>query len=433
MSVITIQDFSGMMPLRDGMLLPDRNAQYVKNAWLYKGNIRGFRQGIPVYTTIYSDTQQVYRIPESTEEPPNFAASKWLEFPDPFISVIRNPVVGDQWNRYYFFPSDKYASTGANPDWPTTRPPAQYRTYDPATGTVGPLLTLGIPTPKDAPTVVPAPTSVTKTATAAAPSGSVSLTLNNTTDLSDGMSVTDASTTTVSHTTTARTGPATAQVSYPTVAPTNTSGAFSVTHTTATYNSAGNFGLTMTDVTGVTIGMTVTNTSTGQGPSIPAGTTVVSISGVIVGFNNALAFAVPNGNTIKFQSLPPNTLALSSTSGAIVGMGVVNLTNPASIPTGATIASIVGNDITLSVNVVSTVNIGDTIQCGNTGPNVLPMNDVTGVTIGMTITDTTNPTALIYGTTVTAVSGLNVTMSQNVASSGVSTGDTIKFENIAFP
>jgi hypothetical protein len=136
-----------MMPLRDAMLLPDRNAQYAKNTWLYKGSVRGFRQANQVYVTIYSDTQQVYRIPEGVAEPPDFAASKWLEFPDPFMAVIRNPVVGDQWNRYYFFPSDQYASTGANPDWPTTRPIPQYRTYDPATGVLGPLLALGIPTP----------------------------------------------------------------------------------------------------------------------------------------------------------------------------------------------------------------------------------------------------------------------------------------------
>jgi hypothetical protein len=277
MSVVTIQDFSGMMPLRDALLLPDRNAQYAKNTWLYKGAVRGFRQAAQVYVTKYSDTQQVYRIPESSAEPPDFLASKWLEFPDPYMAVIRNPVVGDQWNRYYFFPSDQYNSTGANPDWPVTRPPPQYRTYDPATNTVGPLLVLGIPTPADPPIVVPAPTTTTKTATAAAPPGSTSLTLNNTTDLSDGMSITDTSLTTVTHILTAGTAPS------------------------------------------------------------------------------------------------------------------------------------------------------------DTNPNVLVVDDVTGILIGMTITNNTNPSGLIYGTSVTNIVGLNVTMSQDVASSGVAAGDSIKFQNIAFP
>ena len=73
------------------------------------------------------------------------------------------------------------------------------------------------------------------------------------------------------------------------------------------------------------------------------------------------------------------------------------------------------------------------IQCGATSPNVLAMNDVTGILVGMTITDNTNSNALIYGTTVTNVSGLNVTMSQDVASSGVANGDSIQFQNNVFP
>lgn len=432
MSVVTIQDFSGMMPLRDGILLPDRNAQYAKNTWLYKGSARGFRQALQAYVTIYSDTKQVYRIPESFAEPPDFAASKWLEFPDPFMAVIRNPVVGDQWNRYYFFPSDQYASTGANPDWPITRPVPQYRTYDPATNTVGPLLILGIPTPASPPIVVPAPTTTSKTATAAAPSGSISLTLNNTTDLSDGMSITDTSSTTVTYTTTSATNPGSTSASYPTVAPTSPSGtSATVTHTMAISEALGNTGINLTDATGITIGMTATNITTPT--AIPAGTTVLSISGLLVGLSQPLATFVPAGSTIQFQSLPANVLALSSTTGAAVGMGVVNTSNPSSIASGTTITAISGNDITLSANVVSTVNIGNVIQCGNISPNVLAMNSVAGILVGMTITDNTNANALIYGTTVTNVSGLNVTMSQDVASSGVASGDSIQFKNIAFP
>ena len=191
------------------------------------------------------------RIPETMAEP-HFSTSKWLEFPDPFMSVIRNPVVGDQWNRYYFFPSDQYASTGANPDWPTTKPPPQYRTYDPVTHALGPLLKLGIPTPIDPPIVVPAPTSVTKTATADAPSGSTSLTLNNTTDLSDGMEVTDASLSTVTYTTTAATAPNSVSLSYPALTST------SLTPTTISKNltigaAAGSAFMTVPSTAGLTV------------------------------------------------------------------------------------------------------------------------------------------------------------------------------------
>ena len=434
MSVVTIQDFSGMMPLRDGILLPDRNAQYAKNTWLYKGNIRGFRQAIQVYTTIYSDTQQVYRIPESVAEPPDFAASKWVEFPDPFMAVIRNPVVGDQWNRYYFFPSDQYHSTAANPDWPVTQPPPQYRTYDPTTNTLGPMLILGIPTPAVPPTVVPAPTTTQKTATAAAAPGATSLTLNNTTDLSDGMSITDTTATTVSYTTTAKTDPNSLAFSYATLAPTDPSSTpTTVTHIPSSFAAAGSNILPMSDVTGVTVGMLVSDIRTGQTGAIALGTVVQSIAGLTITLSQAIVTSVIQTDTIQFQSIPANVLMVSSTSNLAVGMGVVNLSNPASIASGTTITAVSGNEITLSANVASLVNTGDAIQCGGTASNVLVVSSVTGILVGMTITDTTNPAALIVNSTVASVSGLNVTMSQDVASSGVAAGDTIKFENIVFP
>jgi hypothetical protein len=432
MSVITIQDFSGMMPLRDGILLPDRNAQYARNTWLYKGNIRGFRQANQVYVTKYSDTQQVYRIPESTAEPPDFISSLWLEFPDPFMAVIRNPVVGDQWNRYYFFPSDQYSSTGANPDWPVTRPVPQYRTYDPTTNTVGPLLKLGIPTPLTPPGVVPAPISTTKTATAAAPSGSTSLTLNNTTNLSDGMSITDTtSATTVTHTTTAATNPSSVSPTYSALTST------SLVPTTISKNltigaAAGSAFMTVPSTAGLTVGMGVTNPSN---PSSLSAGTIISVvqDSINITLSQNIVTLIPPSTSINFSSPAPNVLVLSNTAGATVGMGVTNNSNPSSIASGTTIISISGLMVTLSANVVSTVNAGDMIQCGNIASNVLAMNSVTGILVGMTITDNTNSNALIYGTTVTNVSGLNITMSQDVASSGVAAGDSIQFKNIVFP
>ena len=431
MSVVTIQDFSGMMPLRDGILLPDRNAQFCRNTWLYKGTIRGFRQAVSVHTLAYSDSQQVYRIPSSIAQPPDFSASTWLEFPDPFMAVIRNPVVGDQWNRYYFFPSDQYSSTGANPDWPTTKPPPKYRTVDPVTNALGPLLTLGIPTPTTAPTVASAPVSVTKTATAATPSGSTTLTLSDTTNLSDGMTVTDTSATSVTHTTTAPTSSA-IPVSYATVAPT-IAGSTPTTITTTEGAVAAPINTNILHVSsgaGITIGMTVSDTT--HPAVIASGTRVTGVSGNDITIDQNLPGPVLAGDGLTFVSSASNILHLSSTSGAVVGTSVTDTTNPSAIAAGTTIASISGNDITLSANVVNTVNTGDIIQCGG-GANILTLDSVTSILAGMTVTDTTNPSALIIGTTVLSISGLNVTLSQAVASSGVTSGDSIKFENNIFP
>ena len=155
MATVMIADFSGMMPLRDPILLPDTNAQYSENTWLYEGAVRGFRQDNPIFTTKYSDTQQIYRIPISAANPPDFssAGSLWVELPDPYMTAIRNPTVGDTFDRYYFFPSDQYKSS-ANPLWPTTSPGPVYNPLVNINSN-SPWLTLGIPIPATAPTVTP--------------------------------------------------------------------------------------------------------------------------------------------------------------------------------------------------------------------------------------------------------------------------------------
>jgi hypothetical protein len=154
-----IADFSGMNPLRDGVLLPDVNAQYADNCWLYRGQVRGFRHAANVHTVSYADSKQVYRIPKNMSNVMDFTdtGSYWLEYPDPFMTTIRNPTVGDQWNRYYFFPSDQYSSTGVNPNWPVASPGPMYNTLSNITAGQ-PGYKLGIPAPTGgAPAVTPAP------------------------------------------------------------------------------------------------------------------------------------------------------------------------------------------------------------------------------------------------------------------------------------
>jgi hypothetical protein len=165
-----IADFAGMLPIRDPILLPDNNAQLAENCWLYRGQIRGFRAAAPVAMAQYADTQQVYRIPLNTDNPPDFtsAGSLWLEFPDPFITAIRNPTVGDTYNRYYFFPSDQYNSKGDNPAWPTASPGPVYNTLTRLQSN-SPMYSLGIDAPTTPPTITPPASYVVLTTNA--PSG----------------------------------------------------------------------------------------------------------------------------------------------------------------------------------------------------------------------------------------------------------------------
>ena len=151
-----IADFSGMLPLRAALLLPDINATNAINTWLYEGQIRGFRYNDPVYNLLYTDTQQVYRIPKtfSIADVTDYVTSTWLELPDPYMSAIRNPTVGDTFDRYYFFPSDEYAQS-VNPDWPAVSPGPVYNPLSAILANAA-WLTLGIPNPSVAPTVTPA-------------------------------------------------------------------------------------------------------------------------------------------------------------------------------------------------------------------------------------------------------------------------------------
>ena len=173
-----IADFAGMLPIRDPILLPDNNAQLAENCWLYRGQIRGFRAAAAVAQAKYADTKQVYRIPRNTANPPDFSntGSLWVEFPDPYMATIRNPTVGDTFDRYYFFPSDQYNSTGNNPSWPVASPGPVYNTLARLEATPpSPMYTLGIAAPTVPPTVTPPPSYIVLTTSAATAVGATVL------------------------------------------------------------------------------------------------------------------------------------------------------------------------------------------------------------------------------------------------------------------
>jgi hypothetical protein len=282
MPTVMIADFSGMMPLRDPVLLPDNNAQYADNAWLYRGQVRGFRTEHFVYDVIYDDTQSVYRIPIDPNAPPDFttAGSYWLEFPDPYMAVIRNPTVGDTFNRYYFFSSDEYASAGHNPAWPITPPKPLFNTLDRIIAG-SPPYTLGVPAPTGGPpTVTPPLIQVILSTNAATANGDDKLHFASTATIREGMLVTD--------TTDIR-----------------------VTASPTVVAPAGTNYLTFSSTTGIVVGMTVRNTYnpasiftgslvSGIGPTQVAIDTIFSVdvqAGDVIQFDNVNA--IPSGTTVK--------------------------------------------------------------------------------------------------------------------------------------
>ena len=72
------------------------------------------------------------------------------------MATIRNPTVGDSYDRYYFFPSDQYNSAGNNPSWPVASPGPVYNTLA-RLESGSPMYSLGIAAPTVPPTVTPPP------------------------------------------------------------------------------------------------------------------------------------------------------------------------------------------------------------------------------------------------------------------------------------
>jgi hypothetical protein len=264
MTVVAIADFSGMMPLRDPVLLPDNYSQYSENAWLYKGAIRGFRTAPPVYTIKYpATTKQVYRIPLN-DQLEDWANSLWLEFPDPYMKVIRNPTVGDIYDRYYFFPSVDFVADSQ--PWlsvPFYAPLANIKVG-------GPYYILGIPVPTVPPIVVSPIPSTTLTANAQTlPGGSV-LNFASTIGVSAGQEVSDATNTVV-------------------------------TINTSALTAIGSSVLNFASTTGVYVGMTVYDTT--NPAAITSTSTVISVSPTSITINNTvLTPGVSSGDAIQFTN-----------------------------------------------------------------------------------------------------------------------------------
>jgi hypothetical protein len=117
MSALKLDKFGGMLPAWDTRLLPDGQADYSINAYLFSGALTGWRQPKLLRALRNSAAQFVYRVPNKETRNTAITAddSKWMEFLDPDTTVMASPVVQDQFNRFY------WAS-------PSTVP--RYNTYD---------------------------------------------------------------------------------------------------------------------------------------------------------------------------------------------------------------------------------------------------------------------------------------------------------------
>src|SRR4249920_2775543 len=109
MTAIKLEKFGGMLPAWSERLLPDGQASFALNTYLFSGELTGWRQPKLLHALKNSAARYAYRIPSVATNDTSITApdSFWMEFTDPDTTVMRSPVVQDQFNRHYWAsPSD---------------------------------------------------------------------------------------------------------------------------------------------------------------------------------------------------------------------------------------------------------------------------------------------------------------------------------------
>jgi len=131
MTAYKIDKFGGMLPAWDTRLLPDGQADYSVNSYLFSGALTGWRQPKLLRTLTDTAAKFVYRVPnrETNDTGITAADSFWMEFPDPDTTVMHSPVVQDIWQRYY---------------WASSIDVPYYNTYDRIVNRLHPWV-LGVP------------------------------------------------------------------------------------------------------------------------------------------------------------------------------------------------------------------------------------------------------------------------------------------------
>lgn len=132
-----IQAFGGMTPAVDDRLLPENQAAYSENVWLYNGTLEPLKEQVLVHTLASPTTTAVFRIPLSTYDKDAIADSYWMEFENIDTDVVRSPVSQDQYERYY---------------WASSSHVPRYNTRARIIAGQSPF-TLGVPAPEVAPVV----------------------------------------------------------------------------------------------------------------------------------------------------------------------------------------------------------------------------------------------------------------------------------------
>lgn len=102
MVAVKINAFGGMVPAIDDRLLDDQAATTSQNTWLYSGTLSGIAEPTFVRDLANPGYGKVYRIPNNYFDADHFSDAVFMEFPSIDTDVIRSPIVGDTYDRYYW-------------------------------------------------------------------------------------------------------------------------------------------------------------------------------------------------------------------------------------------------------------------------------------------------------------------------------------------
>lgn len=100
---ISITAFGGEVPAVDQRLIGDSNASDSINAWLLSGRVEPVRSLQPLHVMVNPAARSWFRYPLGSPDVDHMTDSKWLEFENENVRVIKSPVAGqDADGRYYW-------------------------------------------------------------------------------------------------------------------------------------------------------------------------------------------------------------------------------------------------------------------------------------------------------------------------------------------
>ncbi len=135
MAGVKFENFQGLAPRYSERLLPPMAATVARNTKLYNGELRGFRQLLPLddLSGLASTVRRVLRVPDTPDD-------AFIAFDSRDVSIVKSPLIADAYDRYYW--------AGPSVGAPMMNTAARIKNGD------DPFL-LGIPRPANAPVVVP--------------------------------------------------------------------------------------------------------------------------------------------------------------------------------------------------------------------------------------------------------------------------------------